>query len=303
MLRIPAFAIALLASSPLLAQTTAYDPKIAYVLPSGKTQYLYLANGDGSHAVRTVAGVGNISGVDFAPGGGRIAFSDGAGLKVVSYSASNAGVQVAGTQLLVSRTVAGGIPGPPDFSSDGTRLIFQFSSNTLPNALQVVDAATAANLMDYPCRFCSSPRFLRTELGNAFAFLTMNYSGPTPLPEIWSAAINADGSISSGVVLSTTTQAFKGIDEFDAARTRNSLVFPANFPTAIRLLEFDLMTGAITDRGLAGRRIHYTADDSHIDSLSPHQAKGDYIDSLDLGSGYVTHLTARADYGVTDTRP
>lgn len=301
MLRTLIFALAALAASTSLAQTsTTYDPKIAYTQLSSRTCSVYVANADGSRAWRLGTAVGNIIGVDFAPGGGRVAFSDSQGLKVISYTAGNSGIQVTGVQLAVN--TINGQPGRPDFSPDGTRIMYQTSSNTAPNTIRVVTVPGGAEVFSYSCYACSEPRWLRSDLGDAFSFRRYDFSGPSPIPEIWTALVNADGTVTAGPALSAANQAFKGIEDFDVARTRNALLVTANYPTTIRLVEFNLVSGAITDKGGPGTRGHYFADDSWI--VYREQVKGGYyINSLDATTGLSTRLTPKGNYGFIDARP
>lgn len=301
MFRLFVFTFSLMAATAAWGQTT-YDPKIAYTQLSGKTTYVYVANADGTGAWRLVPGVNGVSGVDFAPGGGRIAFSDSQGLKVVTYTAGNTGIQVNGVQLLVN--LVNGRPGPPDFSPDGTRIIYQTSSKTSPNTIRAVTVPGGVEVLSYPCYLCSEPRWLRSELGDAFAFRRWDFSGPSLIPEIWTALVEQDGTVTAGLVLSAANQAFGGIEDFDVARTRDALLVTANYPTAVRFVEFDMGAdfGAITDKGGSGYRGHYSADDARI--IYREQVKGGYfINSLDPATGVSKRLTAKGNYGFIDARP
>lgn len=292
-----AIVLAVLATSAAWAQTT-YDPRVAYTQPaSGKSVYLYLANADGTRAVR-VATATNINSVDFAPGGGRIAFSDSQGIKLLSYTASNSGIVVTSTQLLVS----GAFLQAPDFSSDGSRIIYT-------DAGQIV-RAVAASVGSTPVTLysggCVTARWLRTvDLGNAFACMKwITGQNTQEVDEIWTVLLDSNDVVTSaGPVLSTAGQDFKLIQEFDVARTRNALLMVVSYPTTTRIVEFNLTTpGAVLDKG-AGVRVHYSANDSRIIFISPHQAAGDYVSSLDIGTGVTTRLTKKGTFGTTDARP
>lgn len=302
-----AFAITLLAATGASAQS-AYDPQVAYVQLSGNTSYIYLANQDGTHAVRLVAGVRGISGIDFAPGGGRIAFTDHQALKVVSYSASSSGIRVDRIDQRVT-----GVFGPPDFSPDGSRILYyQSGTATTPGGVLAVPSTTGAPVMLYASTTSGIAKWLRsTTLGNAFAFLRMVPHGlNAPVDyELWTVLLDAgDNVISAGPVLSTATQEFKAIEDFDIAHTRDALLVSADYPTgspiANNIVELDLATGSITDKAGAGFRMHYSADDSRIvfrNLRTP--GSSDYVNSLDLGTGLVTHLTKKGNFGTVDARP
>ena len=160
---------ACLFSTAIAAAATAFDPTVAYVQVSGKAADLYLANADGSHAVRVASGYKSISGIDFAPGGGRIAFADRQGLKLVTYTASNSGIAVNSTVQLAS-----GIFGSPDFSSDGARILYYQGS---PAGFRAIPAAGGASVSLYAGTSLGVGRWLPA-LGNAFAFLNAVPHGP-----------------------------------------------------------------------------------------------------------------------------
>lgn len=292
---------ACLLSTAIASAATAYDPTVAYVQLSGNAANLYVANADGSHAVRVATGYKSINGLDFAPGGGRIAFTDRQGLKVVTYTASNSGITVNSTVQLSS-----GIFGSPDFSSDGTRILYY--QGTAPVGFRAIPASGGASVFLHTGSGLGVGRWLRpVDLGNAFAFLNAVPHGPNvPVDyEIWTVLLDAnDQVINAGPVLSTATQAFKSIEQIDIAHTRNALLIAADYPTVIDMVDFDLEANAVTDTGVQGFQMHYSADDSHIvfkninDLGSP-----DYVNSLDLGTGVVTHLTKKGSFGVTDARP
>lgn len=280
---------------------TLYDPQVAYVQTSGGSSNLMVANADGSRAVK-VAGVrGGIFAVDFAPGGGRLAYLDAQGLKVLSYVASNTGVTVTGTVTLVNAGTGIGIDAP-DFSPDGTRLAYVHSTNTMPQAVRVVSATDGALLLSHPCSPCAVARWLRPSLGDAFAYLHYDASGPAVIHEIWTATIHGDGSVTAGPVLSTATGAIRAINGLDAARGRDALLVEANYATGARLVELDLATFALTDRGV-GERAHFSADDSRIVSRTPHSASGDYVVSRVVATGIETRLTKKGSFGPIDARP
>ena len=313
-LRLAALALSLLAATAAWAQS-AYDPKVAYTQVSGNTQYLVLANVDGTHAVR-VATVGrdangfpgNIHGVDFAPGGGRIAYSDAGGLTVLSYTASNAGIKVDRRDLLVPAAY-GTMIGPPDFSSDGSRILY--GTNTPSWSFRAIGSAGGSSVLLYDGPYAgpsSSVRWLRPiDMGNAFAFLTPIPSGPggPTRDEIWYVLLDPNDAVTSfGPMLSTATQPFNSIQDFDTARTRNALLISAQYPTSNKIVELEIGgTGTVTEMGASGTRVHYSANDSRIVSITPHVAAGDYVNSLDPGTGVITHLTKKGSYGATDAQP
>ena len=289
-----------LAAAPLVAGAqTAYDPRVAYTQVAGNgSQALYVANADGTHAVKVASGSGNIGTIDFAPGGGRLAFSDAQGIKAVSYTASNGGVAVGPVQVLVG---GGYGKNTPDFSPDGSRIIYRDGDLGRIRAIP----AAGGTPVDLYVGSCGQPRWLRAEVGNAFACRNLRFAPGIVHYDVWTVLLDDnDQVVSAGPVLSTETQAFKAFDDFDVARTRNTLLLTVSYPATMRTIEFDLATGAITDRGPLGTRVHFSADDSRIVGMSPHKASGDFIDSVDVATGIVTHLTKKGSWGnTTDARP
>jgi dipeptidyl aminopeptidase/acylaminoacyl peptidase len=307
MFRMLAFMLTLLGSTLAWGQT-AYDPKIAFTQVSGNTQYLYLANADGTRAVRAATVgrdaygfPGNIHGVDFAPGGGRIAYTDSSGLTVLTYTASNSGIRVDRRDLLV----AGRYVNSPDFSPDGSRILYRDPDM---GAMRVVGVSGGSPVTLYTAA-CGWARWLRpANFGNAFAcYKSTGLQEPDGsfIYEVWAVYLDPNDTVASTVlVLTTAGQSFKQISEFDTARTRDALLMLVNYATGPRMVEVDIVSGAVSPipQGM-GTRIHYSSDDSRILFISPHLAAGDYVSSLDPATGFITRLTKKGSYGTTDARP
>lgn len=293
-------------STALLAGFTAhsalaatYDPAIAYTVSCAKSQCLYLANADGTNAVKIYTGT-NIHGIDLAPGGGKIAITDSKGLRLLKYT-SGTGIAVTSNQLLVGTTTYGSMPSAPDFSPNGAMIVFYNNVyQTNPEAIRVISESGILQLT-FPCYLCSNPRWLTSDNAFAYAKTIPHGSNVAVDYEIWQGTINSYTSITSSQLLSTASQDFKGITDFDTARTSNKLLITANYPTAIRIIEFD--NGAITQR-LQGsvNNSHYSTDDSLIFYREKVQG-GYYIASLNWNTGVSTRLTAKGNYGLVDARP
>lgn len=297
------FAFALLATTSAWAQTF-YDPTVAYTLAAGRATYLYLANGDGSHAVSVANSSSGITGIDFAPGGGRIAFSDQrVGVKVFGYTASNSGITLNGSvQLLDPGSTSG-----PDFSSDGSRILYyKGATQTSPGGIYAIASAGGTPVFLYPGAGVITQRWLRpTTNGDAFAVLKLLSVNGQSVYEIWTVQLDAnDQVVSAGSVLSTASQVFKGIEDFDTARTRDALLITADYPTTNRVVELDLQSLAIKDVAGPTFRVHYSANDSQIVSRDlPHLGSKEYVTSLEIGTGFITRLTKAGNFGAVDTRP
>ena len=306
MFRLFVFTISLFATTAAWGQTT-YNPKIAYAQASGSTQYLYLANADGTGAVR-VATVGrdangfpgNIHGLDFAPGGGRIAYSDAGGIRVLTYTASNLGIKVDRNDPLVS--------GPnvtsPDFSPDGSRILYR---DAFSGAVRVIAASGGVPVSSYTAP-CGWARWLRpVSFGNAFAcYKSTGLQEPDGswIYEIWAVYLDANYRfVSTALVLTTAEESFKQILEFDTARSRDALLMVVNYVTGPRMVEVDIISGAVSviPQGF-GERVHYSSDDSCI--VYRERVKGgSFINSLNPVTGVSQRLTGKGSYGTTDAQP
>jgi hypothetical protein len=284
----------LLALAPR-ADAATYDPQIAYSVAGGRNMTLYLANADGSRAVAVLT-ARLISDIDLSPAGNQVAFADTQGVKVVNFTATNSGITASAPVLLR----AGGVS--PDFSADGTRILFR---DVPTQSVAIVPSGGGASVPLYPSD-CGQPRWVReASLGKGFVCKANNYHDGTMDMEMWLVLLDAnDGIASADMVFTTATQAFKGIEDFDVARTRDALVMSVNYlaPTPPGAIEYDLATGTITPRG-AARRVHYSAGDARMLYITPHQASGDYVRSVNLATGAVITHTKKGDYNSLDARP
>lgn len=295
--------IVLFATSGAWAQT-AYNPTVAYSQLEGRSTNLYVANADGSHVVRVAASAKGINGIDFAPGGGRIAFVEkGVGIKVLSYTASNSGIIVNNVLPLVLRSNAYG----PDFSSDGSRVLYHDVDQAGIGGIYAVSAGGGTSPVLLYAGACGWQRWLRsTTFGNAFVCMKI-VSAPNAASvyEIWTVLLDGnDQVLSAGPVLSTASQTFKGIEDFDTARTRDALLITANYPTTIRVVEFDLNSYAVIDKAGGTYKAHYSADDSRIVSTDLHYlGSKEYVTSINLGTSVITRLSKAGNFGSVDARP
>lgn len=282
-----ALSAAIFTTIPTTAWAATYDPQVAYAQAGGKGMTLYVANADGTHVVAIATGR-LISNVELSPAGGRVAFADTQGVKLVNFTATSTGVVASAPVLLA--------PGgnSPDFSADGSRILFR-DSNAL--AVSVVSPAGGAATSIYPGN-CGQPRWLRAAtLGNAFA-CKRYVSGSTS--EIWVVLLNSSDQVTSaGPVTGTVALGVGEISDFDVARTRDALLLTTN-PAVLQ--EVDITTGTATARGL-GHEGHFSADDSRIVSLSPHLASGDYVNTTNVATGVVTHFTNKGSYNSVDAKP
>ena len=275
-------------------------PQMAYTEPSGKSLSVYVSNLDGSRAVKVATGVGNVHGLDLSPQPGKLAFSDSEGLKVVSFTTTSNSLQVLGVQL----RVPGAFVTSPDFTADGSGLLYYLGSNgPNPSSFQLVPVGPGPSVMLCQCAG-SNPRWLAPTVdGDRFIFQRM-FASPTRA-ELWSGLIAADGTVSIQLELATISQSFYEIPDFDVSHTRNAVLLSANYGEAAgaRIIEYNLDTDVITQLGARGQRVHYSSGDAKVVYITPHAASGDYVNVLDTSTGVSAHVTKKGTYGITDARP
>jgi hypothetical protein len=271
---------------------TNYVPAIAYSSHSGKTSTLFLANQDGSNAISVYSSSKNITEIDLAPGGGKIAFSESGALKVLSYTASPSAVVVTGIVQLDVNAAS------PDFSLDGSKIVYQGASLT-GSEVRIISSSGGVPHSVLPGAVFST---IYLHSNNRIAYFKRNPVGGAY--ELYVVDLDAnDNVVSSSIVLSTSSQVFKAMEDIDSARTKDSILITANYPTSIRLIELDLSTNTLIDR-VAGFRGHFSSDDSKIiytDSSTDQIYK---YSILSNSSVQLTNTNPRSvDYGFTDYMP
>lgn len=206
----------------------------------------------------------------------------------------------------VALLVAGTYTSSPDFSADGSRVIYyNYLTQASSGGVYAIPASGGAPVLLFVGPG-SSPRWLRqASYASAFVFMKHFPVGSSDVYELWMVQLDgSDNVISADRVLSTASQAFKGIEDFDVARTRDALLITANYPTTIRVVEFDLHSYAVSDKAGGTYRVHYSANDSRIVSTDLHSlGSKEYVTSLDPGTGFVTRLTKAGNFGAVDARP
>jgi len=235
-----------------------------------------------------------VSGVDFAPSGGRIAFSELGTLKVLAYTASSSGIAVASvTTLPASGT------GDPDFSPDGSKIIYVFGGDaTTTSQVRVVSASGGPYTVLMP-NMSGLRKVVWARSGTSF-FYVRQYESDL---RIEVRRVDLVGCCLVGLdtlLLTTVGAAFGEIDEIDVARTKDSLLLTLNYPTDIRVAEYDLVTGSLTERMSGGMQARFSSDDSKILFID---LARQFVNSFDLVSRVTTRLTKRGDFRGVDTRP
>jgi hypothetical protein len=270
----------------------AYDPKIAYVQSSRNLASIVLANQDGGKAATVYSSRRPISGVDFAPGGGRIAFSEFGTLKVLAYTASSSGIVVGSVTTLASSA------GDPDFSPDGSQIIYVFSGDaTTTSQVRVISASGEPYTVLMP-NMSGLRKVVWAKSGTSF-FYVRQYESDLRI-EIRRADLVGGSVVSDTLLLTSLSGAFGEIDEIDVARTKDSLLLTLNHPTDIRATEYNLSTGLLTEHVSGALRARFSSDDSKVLFID---LQRQFVNSFDLVSRTTTRLTKRGDFGWVDTRP
>jgi hypothetical protein len=266
---VSAAAIVMATASPALA--AAGGPPIAYTVASGSTQSIYLANPDGSGAVKlyTTGSKVGIGQLDMRPGGNQMAIVEnsiagGQGiLKIIDYS--DAGVRQAVTTIAEPGCTAQGVDYHP---SDGSLLVARYCNQANIQEVRVyANGAWAADpLFGYtngnPDRAAGKVRWL----GDGSGFL-------------WAESDTTNGaridrhSLANPYAPVTIYQAdgFSLAQWFDVARCTGALdsscakVLVTNGSGQIHLIAFDNFGG--TDQATlftSAADGHYSPDNAHI---------------------------------------
>lgn len=288
---------ALLYAASLTSWAQAYNPTVAYVKLSGTTLQLFLANGDGSRAVMVYSTKKAIGAVDFAPGGGKIAFSQQDGLKLLPYSATDTGI-TAGPITVLDQ----GIVGTVDFSPDGSRIIYTVNpttnSSTVIRMIPVAGGSPTTLVSVIPPGSAALQEVAWLKSGTSFVY-TQGFASDLRT-ELRGASVDASGGVTPWPTpILTTGGGFSEISEISSARTRDAVLVRLNGSYGVTLIECDVATGALTPRvpGLRGR---FSSDDTSIVFVDEGR---DFVSRYTIASGTTAKLTKRGEFGKVDTRP
>jgi Tol biopolymer transport system component len=287
------FLTALLLVVGLGARAQAYDPAVSYTTLAGNSSVIVLTNQDGSKPVTVFSSKRALSGVNFAPGGGRIAFSEQGVLRLLTYSASNSGVSVSSVLTLDSSP---GGAAAPDFSPDGSRVLYVGNVFGTPE-IRVIPSTGGAYTVVLP-NMSGVRRVAWLRSGTSFVYLRQFQSDLRV--EVRRVDLDPfDGVIGDSGVLTTDDGLFREIADIDSARTRNAMLVVLNYPTDIRIVELNFDTAQFTDL-LSGSLARYTSSDGRI---VYRERSGNYLSRYDLASGTSIRLTKRGGYASIDARP
>ncbi len=290
MRRLVVAALMLAASIASWAQT--YDPRVAYVTSARNLQSIVLANQDGARAVTVYSSKKALSGVDFAPGGGSITFSESGTLKVLAYTVSSSGIVVNGVTTLALSA------GEPDFSPEGTKILYVGNMMATPDVREIpANGGTPRILMPNMSGLLEVAWFRSAD---RFVYLRQYESDLRY--EVHLVALDPTSrDVASDELLLTTDSAvdFRGISDLDVARTKNSILLTLHYPTAMRVVEYNLEHASFTDH-VSGARAHFSSDDSKIVYLDLDRS---YVYSFDVVSGTTARLTKKGSFVWADARP
>ena len=308
-----------------------YNPKIAYTKYEGTSDNLYLANADGSSPVIVYrANRVRLGGIDIAPTNattpavGRIAFIQSGVLKILSYTVSATGITATVPTVLDSTGAPYQGAKNPDFAPDGSKILY--ARDTLPGpplATEIRLIPSDGGTTPPKVLYSSSGFIGLARWAGVSDFVFDDHSGSPAPSEIRLASLDANDNLVSVPLTKFTTGdpalllavgggANTGIEDFDIARTRPSLIFTTGNSLGGTgnyrdFVEYNMATGAFTKRfSNNGWRVHFSSDDSYLFYLhgSPRTYNVyDYVYRFDTNSGNTIQLTSKTQYGYVDTHP
>jgi hypothetical protein len=323
-------AVALAAASSL-AQA-AVDPQIAYTNFAGKDDSLYVANADGSSRfVVYKASKVRLGGIDMAPVDPldpslrRVAFVEAGVLKVVRFRLLATSISVLGVTTVdaIGAPYQGAMA--PDFSPDGSALVYvkytPGEHGTVPSAIHLSSVAGGGSKLLWTAGLSGgwAVTQVRWTAADRFAFILEQTGGQAMVQA--TLDVNNDVSTPPEILFTSQDAAFvandlHGIEDFDVARTRSSLVFTTGTKpvTGTRsIAEFtppaEGAPGGFTVRlsNAGGVRAHFATGDTHILFLRLKAGSYTEADSIRRFAvdppGPVVSLTTRSAHRQLDTRP
>lgn len=291
------FIAAMLSAASLSSWAQAYSPAIAYTKSTGNTFSIYLANADGSRAVAVYTSRTGIWAIDLAPGGGRVAISQADGLRVLSYTASNAGITVNGISRLDSSPV-----GRIDFSPDGSKILY---TNLGANEIRVVSAAGGPStpLLWGTPGSSSLQEVAWLPSGTSFVYTVGDAASLTTA--LRGADVDGAGNVTPWIgSLLVTGSGVNEIVSISTARTRDSVLMRlADGSGPIGLVECPVVLGAcgsLQTRVPGGEEGRFSSDDSSIVYVDFDTG---FVSRYTIGTNTTVRLTKRGSFGKVDTLP
>ena len=292
MFRLLAFALAILASMTTLAQTT-YDPKIAYTSFEKNADNLYVANADGSKRVSVYKiSKARLGAIDMAPvdpldpTARKIAFTQAGVLKLLRFKVLP--TSIAALSVVTLDSVGAPYQGAnfPDFSPDGSKILYikntPNSNGTSPTDVYLISSDGTNKKLLWRAALSGGTGStvilqVRWTGSSEFAFML---DGSLSTNDIRRAFLDSNNNVVDlPLPLFTAVDQFFidnylfGIEDFDVARTRKSLIFTTGTPpsSSVRtIVEYALPDGSIPGAfsirrsNSGGWKSHFSSDDSHI---------------------------------------
>lgn len=243
-------AASLAMAMPVALAQKSYNPEIAYTAPSGKSVALYLANRDGTHAVKVYQGPAkvSISNPDLSPQGGAVAFTEAGKLRLLAFQVTPTGVTPGPVQTLANSAGSG-----PDFSPDGSMLVYQSANGANVRIYDLrggSDTLLAIDAGQMPRWLCNGDIVVFSADISAHSYVAKRLT------------IDEQGGVSTEALFSTGLIDF----EWDTARTRRAILYRGLLPSggASGVHEYDLASASFVSGLPLGIDFSYSPDDTEL---------------------------------------
>jgi Tol biopolymer transport system component len=288
-----ASSIALLATAA--SAQTAGGPPIAYVKVGGTTQEIYLANSNGSGAVRLYAaprkaGIGSI---DLRPGGNEVAFVErSSGKPSVLYvqKFTDSGAKI-GNPVAVPGLCAPDYVDYNPVASEPPTVIISEVCNGIKSIISIRTDGTGRTVLQQGPEanvYVAQPRWLKD--GISYVYVRALDSNPT-VQQLCRNSCDGAELLWSG----------PQVTWMDVGRDDNRVLFnPGN--NQMKMIDGDTGADLTPSPFISGTGGHFSPDGRYILYESPHSASGDYLHVYDTTTGLAPRITGKGEYGPTDWR-
>jgi Tol biopolymer transport system component len=245
-----------------------YNPQIAYAIGSqgGHTTTFYVSNADGKDVVSLYSTRNITSGMKLAPTGNRLVFTEGNGIKVLTYAVSSQGVTTSSVTTLTTEQYQ---TLNVDVSPDGTELLFTEKTATPGQyAVYVMSMSGGPSTQIvlepdtyYDAIWAHSNSRIAVIRGGPYDAA----SGKTETIEVVDLdVLSGYAVINLTTVFTNTINQLYQVNRIESAHTSNTLLFDA-FASSQGVYTVNIGTMAVSPAPVvAGSNASFSADDSSI---------------------------------------